>query len=81
MFVPWLRVLSILIPVALFAGSMVLLGKARTMCTTLQALGSGCFLGVVLFHGSVGFRAWTNWLAVVGLAVFSAAFLVYSLSK
>lgn len=77
----WLRALSVLVPLCLFAGSMALLGKARTLCTILQVLGSGCLLGVVLTHSSEVLRSWTNWLAVVGLAIFSVAFLFYALSK
>lgn len=77
----WLRALSVLIPLCLFAGSMALLGKARTLCTILQVLGSGCFLGVVLTHNSGALRSWTNWLAVTGLAIFSVAFLFHALSK
>jgi hypothetical protein len=76
-----LRVLSVLIPLCLFAGSMALLGRARTLCTTLQMLGSGCFLGMVLIHSSAALRSWTNWLAAVGLATFSIAFLFYALAK
>ena len=77
----WLRTLSVLVPVCLFAGSMVWLGKARTLCTVLMAVGAGCFLGVVLTYSSQGFRSWTNWLAVVGLAIFSVAFLFHALLK
>jgi hypothetical protein len=77
----WLRALSVLVPVCLFAGSAVLLGRARTWCTVLQFAGSGCFLGVVLMLSSQALRAWTNWLGVVGLAVFSVAFLFHALLK
>ena len=77
----WLRVLSIVVPICLFAGSIAFLGRARTLCTILQVVGSGCFLGVVLSHSSAALRAWTNWLAVVGLAVFSVAFLIHAVSK
>ena len=77
----WLRAISVLVPLCLFAGSMALLGKARTWCTILQVLGSGCLLGVVLTHSSQALRSWTNWLAVVGLAVFSGAFFFYALSR
>ena len=77
----WLRALSVLVPLCLFAGSMALLGKARTSCTILQVLGAGCLLGVVLTHSSRALQSWTNWLAVVGLATFSLAFLFYALSK
>lgn len=76
-----LRALSVLVPLCLFAGSMALLGKARNLCTILQVVGSGCFLGVVLTHSSVALRSWTNWLAVVGVAIFSIAFLFYTLLK
>ncbi len=81
MSVTWLRGLSLLIPLCLFAGSMVLLGKAKTLCTILQVLGSGCMLGVVLTHSSEALRSWTNWLAVVGLAIFSVAFVFHALLK
>lgn len=81
MSVTWLRALSVLMPLCLFAGSMALLGKARTLCTILQVLGSGCMVGVVLTHASAGLRAWTNWLAVIGLAVFAVAFFFHALSK
>jgi hypothetical protein len=74
-----LRALSILIPICLFAGSAALLAKTRTLCTILQFVGSGCFLAVVLLHSSQAFRVWTNWLAVVGLATFSIAFLFHAL--
>jgi hypothetical protein len=77
----WLRALSVFIPLCLFAGSMALLGKARTLCTILQVFGSGCLLGVVLTHMSDALRSWTNWFAVVGFAVFSIAFLFHALSK
>ena len=79
--VTWLRALGVLIPLCLFAGSMALLGKTRTLCTILQVLGSGCLLGVVLTHTSEALRSWTNWLSVVGLAIFSVAFLLHALSK
>jgi hypothetical protein len=81
MSVTWLRALSVLIPLCLFTGSTALLGKATTLCTILQVLGSGCLLGVVLTHASQALRSWTNWLAVVGLAIFSTAFLFHALSK
>lgn len=81
MHIAWLRALSVLIPLCLFAGSMALLGKARTLCTVLQVLGSGCFLGVALMHSSEALRSWTNWLAVVGFATFSVAFLFHALTK
>jgi hypothetical protein len=77
----WLRALSVLVPLCLFAGSMASLGKARTWCTILQVLGSACFLGVVLTRTFAGLRSWTDWLAVAGLTVFSIAFLFYSLLK
>jgi hypothetical protein len=81
MSVTWLRALSVLIPLCLFAGSMALLGRARTLCTILQVLGSGCFLGVVLTHTSAALRSWTDWLAVVGLVIFSVAFFFHALSR
>jgi hypothetical protein len=77
----WLRVLSVLIPLCLFAGSLRLLRKARTLCTVLMVLGSGCLLGVVLTHIPEGLRSWTNWLAVAGLATFSGSFLASALKK
>ena len=64
-----------------FCGSMALLGKARTLCTIIQVVGSGCFLGVVLTHSSQALRSWTDWLAVAGLAIFSTAFLFHALLK
>lgn len=79
--VNWLRAIAVLVPLCLFSGSTALLGRTRTLCTILQVLGSGCLLGVVLFHSSQALRSWTNWLAVVGLAVFSAAFLFSALAK
>jgi hypothetical protein len=77
----WLRALSVLVPLSLFAGSMASLGRSRTWCTILQVLGAGCFLGVALAHSSVALRSWTNWLAVVGLATFSVSFLFHTLLK
>jgi len=77
----WLRVLSVFIPLCLFAGSAALLGKVRNLCTILQLAGSAFFLGVVLIHSSAGLRAWTNWLAAAGLCVFSVAFVFYAFSK
>ena len=81
MSITWLRALSLLIPLCLFAGSIAWLAKARTVCTVLQVLGSGCLLGVVLMHRTQALRSMTNWLAVVGLAVFAVAFLLHALSK
>lgn len=77
----WLRVLSVLTPLCLFAGSIAFLAKARTLCTILQVLGSGFLLGIVLIHRSEALRSWTNRLAVIGLAIFSIAFLFHALSK
>jgi hypothetical protein len=77
----WSRALSVLMPVFLFAGSAALLGRARTWCTVLQFVGSGLFLGVVLANSSQALRSCTNWLAVVGLATFSIAFLFHALLK
>jgi hypothetical protein len=77
----WLRALSVLVPLTLFAGSMASLGRSRTSCTILQVLGAGCFLGVVLTHSSEALRSWTNWLSVAGLATFSIAFFFHALLK
>ena len=81
---------------ALFFGSMVLFRKERTACSFLQVLGAGCIVVVVLTHVSeaLSLFSWMHWgsdhsaghyldlvCAVLGLTLFCAGYLLYSLKK
>lgn len=76
-----LRALTLVVPICLFAGSLVLFSKARTVCTVLMVLGSACLLLIVLTHVPEALRSWTHVLSVVGMTTFSVAFLFHSLLR
>jgi hypothetical protein len=66
----WIRVmiyailLGVGLPVSvLFAGSIILVTKTRTICTLLQLFGTACLMMVVLVHVAETFHflPWMDW--------------------
>jgi hypothetical protein len=92
-----LKALIALVPAGmLFAGSLLLFFREKTVCSLLQLLGGGCLVVVVLTHVSEALHLfpWMQWglensaghyldlwSAVLGLTLLPAGYLFHALTK
>ena len=80
----------------LFSGSVVLFCRAKTVCSFLQLLGTGCLVVVVLTHVSEALHLFPGmhwgvehslghyldfWTAVLGFTLFPVGYLLHALTK
>jgi hypothetical protein len=80
----------------LFSGAAVLFFKLKTACSSLQLLGAGCLMVVMLAHvcETLHLLSWMHWgapdsighyidfwSAVLGLTMFPAGYLCHALTK
>ena len=92
-----LKGLMALVPASmLFSGALVLFFRGKTVCTSLQLIGAGCFMVVVLTHicealnlfpwmlwgleHSVGHYV-DLWSAILGLTLFPVGYLIHAFIK
>src|SRR5437764_10648708 len=89
------RALVAMVPTGmLFSGSVVLFFRGKTVCSSLQLLGAGCLVVVVLTHVSEALHLlpWMRWgvehspghyldlwSAVLGLTLFPVGYLFHAL--
>jgi hypothetical protein len=92
-----LRAVVALLPVGmLFAGSVALFFRGKSVCSFLQLTGAGCLMVVVLTHVSEALHLfpWMHWglehsvghyldfgSAVLGLTLFPIGYLLQALTK
>jgi hypothetical protein len=92
-----IKVLVAFVPVCMmFAGSMVLFFRGKTLSSLLQVLGTGCLVVVVLTHvfEALHLFPWMHWglensaghyldlsSAVLGLTFFPIGYLLHALTK
>ena len=80
----------------LFAGSVVLFARGKTLYSLLQVIGTGCLVVVVLTHVSeaLGLFPWMDWglghsvghyldlsCAVLGFTLFPIGYLLHALTN
>ena len=97
MSVTLLKALVAFVPVCmLFAGSVVLFSRGKTLSALLQVLGTGCLVVVVLTHVSEALQLfpWMQWglehsaghyldlsSAVLGLTLFPIGYFLHAVAK
>ena len=78
----------------LFSGSVILFSRGKTVCSSLQLLGAGCLMMVILTHVAEAFQLFPGmhwgleqsvghyldfWSAVLGLTLFPVGYLFHAL--